>query len=232
MIVSFQHKFVFIKTQKTAGSSIEASLNKFLGPDDIATPIFPTVSGHVAQNFEFNGVRVRNHGTALEAIALLQSRGFKSDDFHFWSVEREPLDKCLSHYSMMRFSPDHAKFRISRPRTLLSQYPILNWTTYVLRGKFPVDDLRLLDANGNKQVDTILRYERLATDLPVLLGRLGVGDFQLSASAKSGFRRGRQPKVHEWQIERIYNHFKGSNKHSGYERADAETTLQRLSDTV
>ena len=35
-----------------------------------------------------------------------------------------------------------------------------------------------------------------------------------------------------WQIERIYNHFKGSNKHSGYERTDAETTLQRINDTV
>lgn len=228
LIISFRHNFVFIKTLKTAGTSIEASLNKFLGPDDIATPIFPTVSGHVAQNYELKGGRVRNHGTALEARTLLESSGYQPDDFHFWSVEREPLDKCLSHYSMMRFSPDHARLKISRPRTLLSQYPILNWTTYVLRRNFPVDDLRLLDANGTKQVDSILRYERLATDLPQLLEKLGIGDFRLSATAKSGFRHVRQPKVHKWQIDRIYKSFEASNRITGYSKLDANLTLGRI----
>lgn len=216
---------------KTAGSSIEASLNKFLGPEDIATPIFPKVQGHIAQNFESDAGRVRNHGTPLEAREILKSKGYNPDDFHFWSVEREPLDKCLSHYSMMRFSPDHAKFRIARPRTILSQYPFLNWTTYVLRRNFPIDDVRLMDATGKKTVETILRYESLSRDLPQLLETLGVRGFQLSATAKSGFRQGPQPRVHEWQIERIYKSFEASNRNTGYSKLDAGLTLSRISST-
>jgi len=200
-----------------------------LGPDDIATPIFPKVSGHAAQNFESEAGRVRNHGSALEARELLKSRGYNPDDFHFWSVEREPLDKCLSHYSMMRFSPDHARFRVTRPRTILSQYPILNWTTYVLRRNFPLDDVRLTDAAGNRAVDTILRYESLSSDLPNLLEMLGVKGFQLSATAKAGFRGGPQPKVHKWHVERIYKSFEASSRNTGYSKSDADLTLHRIS---
>jgi hypothetical protein len=229
LIISFRHKFVFIKTLKTAGSSIEASLNEFLGAEDIATPIFPEVPGHVAQNFVSEAGRVRNHGTALEARDLISSRGCNPDDFHFWSVEREPLDKCLSHYSMMRFSPDHAKFKIRRPQTILMRYPILNWSTYVLMRSFPTDDVRLLDTTGNKAVGTILRYESLSRDLPHFLETLGVRGFQLSATAKSGFRRGPKPKVHEWQVDRIYKSFEVSNSITGYSKSDANLTLDRIS---
>ena len=39
MIVSHQHRFVFIKTRKTAGTSIEIALAEHCGPADIITPI-------------------------------------------------------------------------------------------------------------------------------------------------------------------------------------------------
>ena len=39
MIVSHKHRFIFIKTNKTAGTSIEIALSKFCGDDDIITPI-------------------------------------------------------------------------------------------------------------------------------------------------------------------------------------------------
>ena len=39
MIVSHQHRFVFVKTRKTAGTSIEIALAQHCGPDDIITPI-------------------------------------------------------------------------------------------------------------------------------------------------------------------------------------------------
>ena len=39
MILSHRHRFIFIKTRKTAGTSIEASLSRYCGPDDIITPV-------------------------------------------------------------------------------------------------------------------------------------------------------------------------------------------------
>ncbi|CAN5262003.1 hypothetical protein BH10PSE6_BH10PSE6_43530 [soil metagenome] len=39
MIASRKHGFVFIKTMKTAGTSIELTLGPHCGPDDIVTPI-------------------------------------------------------------------------------------------------------------------------------------------------------------------------------------------------
>jgi hypothetical protein len=94
---------------------------------------------------------------------------------------------------------------------------------------FPTDDVRLLDTNGNKAVRTILRYESLSRDLPKFLETLGVRGFQLSATAKSGFRQGPSPKVHEWQIDRIYKSFKASNRITGYSKLDANLTLGRIS---
>ena len=38
MIVSHQHKFIFMKTMKTASSSMEIALSEILAPDDILTP--------------------------------------------------------------------------------------------------------------------------------------------------------------------------------------------------
>jgi len=39
MIISHKHKFIFIKTRKTAGTSIEIFLSQFCGKADILTPI-------------------------------------------------------------------------------------------------------------------------------------------------------------------------------------------------
>lgn len=41
MIISFKHHFIFMKSRKVAGTSVEIALSHSLGPDDIATPISP-----------------------------------------------------------------------------------------------------------------------------------------------------------------------------------------------
>jgi hypothetical protein len=39
MIISHEHKFILLKTRKTAGTSIEIALSRFCGDDDVITPI-------------------------------------------------------------------------------------------------------------------------------------------------------------------------------------------------
>ena len=41
VIISHRHRFIFIKTGKTAGTSVEIALSKFCGPEDVITPISP-----------------------------------------------------------------------------------------------------------------------------------------------------------------------------------------------
>jgi len=39
MIISHEHKFIFLKTKKTAGTSIELALSELCGLDDVITPL-------------------------------------------------------------------------------------------------------------------------------------------------------------------------------------------------
>jgi len=41
MILSHEHKFIFIKTQKVGGTSLEIALANYCRPDDIITGISP-----------------------------------------------------------------------------------------------------------------------------------------------------------------------------------------------
>ena len=59
VIASHQHRFIFLKTRKTAGTSVEIALSKVCGPDDIITEISPedeklrqAAGGRPPQNFE------------------------------------------------------------------------------------------------------------------------------------------------------------------------------------
>jgi len=50
MIISHKHKFIYIKCRKTAGTSIEMSLSKLCGPQDIITPLTITAMVELFQN--------------------------------------------------------------------------------------------------------------------------------------------------------------------------------------
>ena len=60
MIVSHEHRFIFLKTKKTAGTSLELALSQLCGPDDVITPVAETdealrAGGRGAQNWRLHG---------------------------------------------------------------------------------------------------------------------------------------------------------------------------------
>ncbi|WP_422038873.1 hypothetical protein [Roseibium sp.] len=209
MIVSHRHKFIFVKTVKTAGTSIEVDLNKVLGADDIATPIVPAVAGHTPQNFAYRkfGLFARtcsNHMSAREIRKIVGRRAFRK--YFVFCVEREPVDKCMSHYSMLINSPLHNRGNQG-----------LTWDDYVDRGKFPVDVGKYTDRHGGLLVHRILKYETLAEELRSVADMLGF-EVELTTKAKSGFRE--ICPVSERQTQIIYDAFAKSNRYTGYSIPD------------
>lgn len=120
MIISHKHKFIFIKTRKTAGTSLEIALSSFCGENDIITPIDSDdekareASGGLGpRNFKlpfskhttkeklgilFGGPRKAyfNHISAQEAKAFIGDNVW--DSYYKFCFERNPFDKVLSQY--------------------------------------------------------------------------------------------------------------------------------------
>lgn len=189
MIISHRHKFVYVKTRKTASTSLEIALSAFCGPDDVITKIVPKDQalraslGYPGPQHEF--VRERsgstfellNHAPAAVARDLL---GEPWGEYFTFTIERNPFDRVISQYwwevqGMAEPPPISLFLERARPE-LLS-----NWHLYT------ADDRLLVDHVG--------RYETLDDSLAFIAERLGLGRaIQLPGrKVKSEFRRDRRP---------------------------------------
>ncbi len=201
MILSHKYKLIFIKTAKTAGTSIEVFLSRHCGPQDIVTPIVPPVEGHQPRNYEgfinpipeilerpgkffyavrhtmTNCTKFYNHMPAHEVKQRVPADVWNR--YLKFCVERNPWDKVLSHYHM------HAA----------REGGSLSLDEYLARGRFPINYFRYTDRSGTKIiVDRILRYENLVAELSEVFSQLKIPfDGTLGVTAKSGYRSDRGP---------------------------------------
>ena len=181
MIISHKHKFIFVKTTKTAGTSIEIALSEFLGPEDVITPII-SADEKTRAEFGFRGpqnykVRLSRYG-ALDWLRVLKNRrrikyfhhipaqrikryvGKKVwDEYSVFCFERNPYDKAVSRYFW-----DMAGFKKSVPMddyfAAVSPTLLSNWHLYT--------------GNGKLIVDFVGRFENLKEDLEFIRNRIGL----------------------------------------------------------
>jgi hypothetical protein len=200
MIVSHRYKFIFIKTRKTASTSLEAFLSRHCAAEDIFTPIYPPLSTHVPRNYRgfFNPVPEMMSGSVIPALTVAQDvlcqRKFYNhiparslrhrlppeiwDSYFKFCIERNPWDKIVSCYHM--------------------QCGLNKWNKsfgdYLDKGKFPLNYPLYLDHDHKILVDRMIRFERLYQDLGEVLEHLRIPyPGFLEVQAKSEYRQHRRP---------------------------------------
>lgn len=165
MIASHAHRFVFIKTRKTAGTSLEIALSRHCGPDDIVTRISPADEELRAAA---GGVPPQNDATSPSSYAHMGARrvirviGRETWDSYFtFAVERNPFDVVASswRYSARKpsFTKTFAEF-VRTPRRL---------------DRLALNE-RLYRMGGEVVVDRVYRYEELPAAVADISSRLGV----------------------------------------------------------
>jgi hypothetical protein len=100
MIISHKYKFIFIKTFKTASTSVEAYFSQYAGSNDILTPITPLVAGHQPQN----QAGFFNHMSCKVIKKLINSIIWKS--YFMFCIEKNPFAKGLTTKAKTEFRKD------------------------------------------------------------------------------------------------------------------------------
>ncbi|RLL50646.1 hypothetical protein D8Y20_11460 [Mariprofundus sp. EBB-1] len=194
MIISHKYKFIFIKTTKTAGTSIEVYLSSLCDKDDVVTPIFPHVEPHISRNYKglYNPLneildakgkglarslrdfsirhKYYNHMPAYRVRARVRVDVW--DRYFKFCVERNPWDRTMSHFSMLqqRKNKNLTLKQYFDREMYATNYPIYSdWTTHKVI------------------VDKVLRYESLNQELGGVFKYLGVPfSGELNVHAKLG----------------------------------------------
>jgi len=183
MILSHRHRFIFIKTNKTAGTSIEATISELCGPEDVITPFREENEeyrqGPGPQNYRMEhplkprrplwrkllgrperyyhpSVGFYEHMPAWRVRAYVGEEIWRS--YFKFAFDRNPWDRQVSWYLY--------KTKSKQPKPTFSQF-------MDSRHAF-VPNYSLYSINGAVAVDYVGRYENLEEDFCRVLSTIGV----------------------------------------------------------
>jgi hypothetical protein len=184
MIISHEHKFIFLKTKKTAGTAIEAALSELCGASDVITPYREESEqdrkGLTPQNYRIEH-KLKPKRPLWRKLLMRPERYYHPsvgfyEHMPAWRVrdyvgeevwrgyfkfafDRNPWDRQVSWYlyktKTKRFRPSFERFMGSRRRAYVKNYAI-----YTIE--------------GSPAVDFVGRYENLKEDLNGVLSRIGI----------------------------------------------------------
>jgi hypothetical protein len=208
MIISHSRKFIFVKTMKTAGTSLEMALSKHCEPGDVLTPLIPEeecerqrVAGIGAQNFwrplrEYRlGARVSRivrrrrefkfgeHSPAWQVRRAVGERTWSS--YFKFAVVRNPFDRAVSRYYYTKKYFDETDEVELWDRRSFDQF--LRYMPELINENWP-----MYTEKDEVVLDRMVRYERLEEDLGEVSRRIGlpgnIYDDLRTIRAKSDYR--------------------------------------------
>ena len=164
MIVSHQHRFVFVAIPKTGTHSVRQALRAHLGPDDIEQ-----VGLFVNKRFPFDALAQIQHGhLSLEQVRPFLGEQAFADYFKFAFV-RNPFDRFVSYCAFMTRAND----AFARdPRAVMR---------HILFNLRPLDHILfrpqhelLVDAGGRLAADQVGRVEEMQASFDAICARIGI----------------------------------------------------------
>jgi hypothetical protein len=207
MIISHRHRFIFIKTRKTASTSVQEAIERICGLDDIVTPTGIVDSGYRPRNFRGlptpfmylrqnprrhrtsrifywakSCTRVHDHMFLDELLALPEAQRWRN--YFRFTVERNPWDKVVSRYFW--------KYR-ERPRRP-------NFEEFVRKDRLN-SDFTMYSLNEDFAVDYVCRYESLSEELAEV-GRLIGCEIPAPAHFNAWTRNGRDYRTMYSEVSR------------------------------
>jgi hypothetical protein len=179
MIISHEHKFIFLKTRKTAGTSLEIALSQFCGERDIITPINDAdenirkeLSYRGPQNFRVlpsehapknerslstrRQIGYYNHMPAEQVRSLIGTTLW--DEYFKFCFERNPWDRAISIY--------HWRTREQQPRPSLLEFLRYGSEKVPYKGrKIKLSNFEIYSIDEEIVVDHVGLYENLDSEL-------------------------------------------------------------------
>jgi hypothetical protein len=193
VLISHSHKFIFVKTQKTAGSSIEETFERYLfglpsqefsedSPERITYDSYVSTKG-VSSRGDF----LNPHATCTDLRNLVGEQRFM--DYTKAASVRNPWDQTVSYF-WWRVREKH------RLNSALSNAPMLAVKIYFTFW-FQANRTRIREIAYTKrlQVDGIfsnillIRYENLEEDLSKTLATLGMDPTKMRLPSRKSNQR-------------------------------------------
>lgn len=195
MIISHTHRFILIKSLKTAGTSIEAALSKHCDGTDIVTPLgdykFNRDESGAWVHHAMNEGNFNQHDDAATIKSQVPAEVW--DSYFKFSITRNPWDRAVS-----LFFWEKKRRPTAPPRKRFYHYLGVPYDEFAQTKKEFAAFIKGNDWENNDRfyvmddklcVDFLIRYERLNEDFATVCARVGVSADALP-QLKAGIRKG------------------------------------------